>query len=142
MLIISYGFRIISWNSWNRCHVEDVKKQVQYTSNEAESTLTKAVSSLCPKERHEYKTSSVGEIVDSLLPHLEVALVLSNLSVDPNQRKAGIGIQLCQNVERVVQEEMEVNQIYLRVENDNEAARKLYEEKLRYETALVEDIDK
>lgn len=117
----------------------DVKNQVQYTRNEAESTLTRAVSSLGPKERREYKNSSVGEIVDSLLPNLEVAVVLSNLAVDPNQRKKGIGFQLCQFVEKVVQEEMDVNQIFLRVESDNEAARKLYEEKLGYETAWVED---
>lgn len=117
----------------------DVKNQIQFTRNEAEQTLTKAVSSLGPKQRREYKNSSVREIVDALLPNLQVAVVLSNLAVDPNQRKKGIGLQLCNFVEKVVKEEMDVDQIYLRVESDNVAARKLYEGKLGYETAWVED---
>jgi ribosomal protein S18 acetylase RimI-like enzyme len=117
----------------------DTSNQIQYTRKDAEKTLTNAVASLGFKERKEYKNSSVPEIVNDLLPNLIVAAVLSNLAVDPNVRKQGVGMQLCEYVENVVKGEWGVEQIYLRVESENEPARKLYEQKLGYECAWVEE---
>ena len=127
----------------------DVMDQIQYTRNEAEKTLTNAVASLGPKQRREYKDSSVTEIVTELLPpNVKAAVVISNLAVDPTQRKKGIGMQLCNHVEEImtmVDDENnkndwgDIKQIYLRVESDNDAARYLYEQKLGYECAWVDE---
>ncbi len=127
----------------------DTENQIQYSRNEAESTIKKVVSSLGPKQRREYKDSTVAEIVNDLLPpHFSVGAVLSNLAVGLDQRKRGIGLELCNFVEEFVvggdqdgesRDSWCVDDIYLRVEEDNTPARNLYEQKMGYECAWVED---
>lgn len=117
----------------------DSSKKVQYTRTDAETTLKQAVGSLGPKERREFKNSSPSEIVDALLPSLEVVAILSNLAVDPSRRRMGIGKKLCEAVEEIVKEEWKLSKIYLRVEGENEAARRLYESSLGFKSAWIED---
>jgi GNAT superfamily N-acetyltransferase len=118
----------------------DETNEIQYTRLEAEQTLTKAISSLGPKERREYsrKDCTVHEIVSGLLPNLKVAVVLSNLAVCQSQRQKGIGMELCNYVHDFAKTTWGMEYVYLRVEADNTAARKLYEEKLGYQCCWVE----
>ena len=103
------------------------------SADESEFRLTQAVASLGPKQRREYKDASVLDIARELLPP-EVSAVcsLSNLCTSPKARRMGIAAKLCNEAERLAKEELCFDEIYLRVESENEAAKKLYEEKLGY----------
>ena len=104
------------------------------SADESEFMLTKAVSSLGPKQRREYKDASVLDIARELLPPEVTAVCsLSNLCTSPKARRRGIAAKLCYEAERLAKEELSFDEIFLRVEVENEAARKLYEDKLRYQ---------
>ncbi|KAL7449060.1 hypothetical protein ACHAWC_001158 [Mediolabrus comicus] len=104
------------------------------SADESEFMLTKAVSSLGPKKRREYKDTSVLDIARELLPPEVTAVCsLSNLCTSPKARRRGIAAKLCYEAERLAKEELSFDEIFLRVEVENEAARKLYEDKLGYQ---------
>ena len=104
------------------------------SADESEFMLTKAVSSLGPKQRREYKDASVLDIARELLPPEVTAVCsLSNLCTSPKARRRGIAAKLCYEAERLAKEELSFDEIFLRVEVENEAARKLYEDKLGYQ---------
>ena len=108
------------------------------SAKESESALTKAVSSLGPKQRREYKDASVIDVANRLLPPEYIAACsLSNLCVSPSHRGRGVANMLCLEAERVAREEFGgFDEMYLRVEKSNEAAVGLYEGKLGYERAF------
>jgi len=102
-------------------------------ATQSEELLKNAVASLGPKQRRQYMKSSAREIAMELLPaHLEPVAVLSNLVVSPDARRQGIAKELCSAVETIAKEEWGYEQVYLRVESANEAAKKLYKTKLGF----------
>ena len=113
-------------------------QSILYTREVAETKLKNAIASLGPKQRREYKDASVMDIVQALLPNCKAVVVLSNLAVGMNHRRKGVGKLLCQEVERLADQEWDMNELYLRVESQNDAARKLYESVLGYREAWTE----
>ena len=113
-------------------------RQQDFLSIEAwERLLTQAVASLGPKQRREYKDASVIDIANQLLsPDITAVCTLSNLCVSPMARRRGLAAKLCIEVERIAKEVLGFSDIYLRVELANMAAKKLYEEKLGYESVF------
>lgn len=102
------------------------------SATKSEDLLRMAVAGLGPKQRREYKSATVQRICTELLPpHMEAVVVLSNLVVSPNARRRGIAKQLCEEAERVAGE-WGYGALYLRVEEENEAARTLYEKLLGF----------
>ena len=100
----------------------------------SEAMLKNAVASLGPKQRREYKNSPASDVVDQLLPsNLDLVVVLSNLSVSPRARRRGVAMSLCREAERMAKEDWTFDEICLKVEEGNDAARSLYEKKLGYE---------
>lgn len=100
----------------------------------SEKMLTQAVASLSPKRRREYKDASVISIARELLPPDVIAVCsISNLCVAPSARRKGIATKLCEAAERTAMEEFGFDELYLRVEDENDAAKRLYEMKLGYE---------
>mmetsp|Transcript_8526 Transcript_8526/g.19082 ORF Transcript_8526/g.19082 Transcript_8526/m.19082 type:complete len:298 (-) Transcript_8526:954-1847(-) len=111
----------------------DMQKDI-LSAEVSERMLTQAVASLGPKQRREYKDALVIDIANNLLPADITAVVsLSNLCVSPSARRKGIAAKLCKEAERIAKEELGFEDIFLRVEAANEAAKRLYEEKLGYE---------
>ncbi len=96
---------------------------------ESEKVITNAVASLGPKQRRQFKDSSIEELVAEL-PDLngnyEAVAVLANLCVSQSARGKGIGGNLCEGVETVVRDQWSMHKIMLKVEADNTPARKLY----------------
>jgi ribosomal protein S18 acetylase RimI-like enzyme len=110
------------------------------SADASERMLTQAVASLGPKQRREFKDSSVIDIANQLLPpDITAVCSLSNLCVSPSARRKGLAVKLCREAERLAKEKLGFTQMYLRVEASNEAAKRLYEEKLGYE--CVYDIE-
>ncbi|KAL7539531.1 hypothetical protein ACHAXR_009392 [Thalassiosira sp. AJA248-18] len=104
------------------------------SADASEFRLTQAVASLGPKQRREYKDALVIDIANQLLPPDVTAVCsLSNLCVSPTARRKGIAGKLCSEAERVAKEELGFEEMFLRVEATNEAAKTLYETKLGYE---------
>ena len=104
------------------------------SADESEFRLTQAVSSLGPKQRREYKDASVLDIARELLPpEITAVCSLSNLCTSPKARRRGVAAKLCSEAERLAKEELCFDEIFLRVESENEAAKKLYEDKLGYQ---------
>ena len=58
---------------------------------------------------------------------------LSDLVVHPNYRRRGIALRMVRHVEGVVQHRMGLPLLYIRVERDNQAARRIYLHKLQYQ---------
>jgi len=107
------------------------------SSDASEFKLTQAVASLGPKQRREFKNASVIDIANQLLPpDISAVAVLANLCVSPTARRKGIAAKLCNEAERLAKEELGFDEMFLRVEAENEAAKRLYEEKLGYECVL------
>jgi len=103
-------------------------------SEKSEPMLKNAVASLGPKQRRQYKDSPVTELATELLPpEIGAVCVLSNLAISPDARRKGLAMKLCTEAARIVKEEWGFDQIFLRVEAENEAARGLYEKKLGFE---------
>jgi ribosomal protein S18 acetylase RimI-like enzyme len=76
----------------------------------------------------------VLDIARELLPpEITAVCSLSNLCTSPKARRRGIAAKLCSEAERLAKEELCFEEIFLRVESENEAARKLYEDKLGYQ---------
>jgi len=85
-----------------------------------------------------------------LSPSSDVGIVicLSNVCVSPNERRRGIAETLCQTAEEMLREEVQnldsplfgIEEVFLRVESDNTAAKSLYENKLGYKPLLTHDI--
>ncbi|KAI2511029.1 FR47-like protein [Fragilaria crotonensis] len=108
------------------------------STTKSDNLLKNAVASLGPKDRRLYKSASVQQIATELLPpELEAVAVLSNLVVSPTARRRGIAQMLCAQVERVANDEWGYPSLYLRVEQDNAAARTLYETKLGFSEKYV-----
>eukprot|EP00568_Trieres_chinensis_P009348 CAMPEP_0183294606 /NCGR_PEP_ID=MMETSP0160_2-20130417/2879_1 /TAXON_ID=2839 ORGANISM="Odontella Sinensis, Strain Grunow 1884" /NCGR_SAMPLE_ID=MMETSP0160_2 /ASSEMBLY_ACC=CAM_ASM_000250 /LENGTH=290 /DNA_ID=CAMNT_0025455957 /DNA_START=35 /DNA_END=907 /DNA_ORIENTATION=+ len=118
----------------------DVSTEEILTAEASESKLKGAIASLGPKQRRQYKDSPAAELVAELLPpDLKLACVLSNLCVSPSTRRSGLGSKLCQAAEEVAKGDWGFDDMYLRVEADNTAARALYEERLGYERKFCDD---
>lgn len=117
----------------------DMQKDI-LSADASERMLTQAVASLGPKQRREYKDASVIDIANNLLPpDISAVVSLSNLCVSPSARRKGIAAKLCNEAERVAKEELGFEDIFLRVEKENDAAKRLYEEKLGYECVYEVD---
>ncbi|KAL9185338.1 hypothetical protein ACHAXT_003115 [Thalassiosira profunda] len=107
------------------------------SADASEFKLTQAVAALGPKQRREYKDASVIDIANALLPpDISAVCSLSNLCVSPSARRKGIAENLCNEAERFAKKDLGFDEIYLRVESENEAAKRLYEEKLGYEQTM------
>eukprot|EP00591_Stephanopyxis_turris_P010817 CAMPEP_0195507808 /NCGR_PEP_ID=MMETSP0794_2-20130614/1181_1 /TAXON_ID=515487 /ORGANISM="Stephanopyxis turris, Strain CCMP 815" /LENGTH=285 /DNA_ID=CAMNT_0040634607 /DNA_START=122 /DNA_END=979 /DNA_ORIENTATION=- len=118
----------------------DRENKIVFSRAKSEQMMTKAVSSLGPKQRREYKNTPVQDMASELLgSEMSAIVLLSNLSVSPNARRMGLGKKLCLEAERVVKEEWGFDEIYLRVEADNSGARGLYENTLNYKLDWVEE---
>lgn len=118
----------------------DMNEKIIFGADKSESVLKTAVASLGPKQRRQYKDSSILEIVTDLTPpEISVVCVLSNLSVSPKARRTGLGGKLCSEAERIAKDEWEFDKMCLKVEEENEAARNLYEGKLGYELQFGDD---
>jgi ribosomal protein S18 acetylase RimI-like enzyme len=103
------------------------------SSEESEIALTRAVSSLGPKQRREYKDASAMEVANGLLSPDYIAICsLSNLCVSHAARRGGVAKRLCTEAERVARDVFGFDEMYLRVEKSNLAALGLYEERLGY----------
>mmetsp|Transcript_19279 Transcript_19279/g.29209 ORF Transcript_19279/g.29209 Transcript_19279/m.29209 type:complete len:275 (-) Transcript_19279:220-1044(-) len=96
---------------------------------ESDKIITNAVASLGPKQRRQFKDASIEELLTEL-PDLngrfEAVAVLANLCVSKDARGMGIGKTLCDEVE-VVSGKWNLQNVLLKVEEGNKAARKLYE---------------
>ena len=101
----------------------------------SEHMLTQAVASLPPSKRREYKNASVMDIVRELLSsEISAVCSLSNLCVAPSARRKGVAAKLCEEAERLAKEKFGFDEMFLRVEAENEAAKRLYDAKLGYES--------
>jgi GNAT superfamily N-acetyltransferase len=108
-------------------------------ANKAETMLKNAVSSLGPKQRRQYKDSSAQDLASELLPPGICAICcLSNLAVSPKARRRGIAKKLCAKAEKWVSY-WGYDEMFLKVESENTAARYLYEQKLGYATECTLD---
>lgn len=111
------------------------KQQDILSAERSEHMLTQAVANLGPKQRREFKDASVIDAANQLLPpDIFAVCSLSNLCVSPAARRKGIAAKLCNEAERVAKEELGFDEMFLRVEATNDAAKRLYEEKLGYES--------
>ena len=63
---------------------------------------------------------------------MKAVCFLSYLTVLPSERRKGIAAKLCDETERLAKE-WQYDSIFLKVEDDNIAARELYEQKIGYE---------
>ena len=107
--------------------------------DQAEAIAKNAVASLGPKERRQYKGASIDTIANELLsPDTKAVCVLSNLAVSPLARRRGIARTLCEEAEALASD-WGYSEIHLLVESENTSARNLYEGKLGYQTALVQE---
>ena len=107
------------------------------SAEQSEFKLTQAVASLGPKQRREYKDASVFDIANQLLsPDITAILSLSNLCVADKHRRKGVAAALCKEAERVAKQELGFDEMYLRVEIENDAAKRLYGDKLGYESVF------
>ena len=107
-------------------------------SDESESILKSAVASLGPKQRRLYKDSPASELSAELLPpDLQLICVLSNLCVSSDSRRTGLGGTLCTAAEDTGKG-WGFDEMYLRVEVENGAARALYEGRMGYEVRFGE----
>lgn len=108
---------------------------------ESEKIITNAVASLGPKQRRQFKDATIEDLVTEL-PELngrfEAVAVLANLCVSKDARGMGIGKVLCNEVE-VVSGKWNLQNVLLKVEEGNKAARKLYEKLGFTETSKDED---
>lgn len=108
-------------------------------AEKAEAIAKNAVASLGPKQRRDYKDSSLGTIATELLtPDSKAVVVLSNLAISGSARKRGIARRICEEAETLAQG-WGYSEIWLLVESENTAARKLYESKLGYEVAFTKE---
>mmetsp|Transcript_16854 Transcript_16854/g.34522 ORF Transcript_16854/g.34522 Transcript_16854/m.34522 type:complete len:331 (+) Transcript_16854:106-1098(+) len=109
-------------------------------ANMSEKMLTQAIAALRPKQRREYKDASVIAVARELLPpDVSAVCSISNLCVAPSARRKGIAAKLCKEAEKIAKEEFGFDEMYLRVERENDAAKRLYEMKLGYERKF--DVD-
>ena len=64
--------------------------------------------------------------------------MLSNLATNAQKRNRGIAKTLCEECEGLVKE-WGFTELYLLVESENEAARKLYQDRLGYQVAFTKE---
>jgi GNAT superfamily N-acetyltransferase len=99
---------------------------------ESETMLRNAIALLSPKDRRQWKDASAQDISSELLPPSTRAVcVFSNLAVSSVYRRQGIAMDLCRAAEEVANE-WGYSYLHLKVEAGNNAAGKLYREKLGY----------
>uniref|UniRef100_A0A7R9ZSG1 N-acetyltransferase domain-containing protein n=1 Tax=Craspedostauros australis TaxID=1486917 RepID=A0A7R9ZSG1_9STRA len=116
-------------------------KDVVLDGERAEAVCKSTVASLGPKQRREYKNASVKTIATELLsPDTKAVCVLSNLAVSPNARRRGIANVLCDEAEALASD-WGYSQMHLLVEEENTAARSLYEGKLGYQLDFRKEED-
>lgn len=103
-------------------------------ADKSEQMLTNAIVSLGPKQRREYKDRSVRDIAMELLPpEISAVCSFSNLCVSPSARRRGVAAKLCTEAE-AVGKKLGFDEMHLCVQAQNEAASRLYKEKLGYKT--------
>lgn len=116
----------------------DKKSNVIHSTKKSEEILENFVNG----EKDEMKglPHCVPKLVDELLPpELSAVCVLSNLAVSSKARRQGLATKLCREVERLAESYCGCDEVYLEVEENNIAARRLYEEKLGYKLRCKED---
>ena len=105
----------------------------------AEAIAKNTVAALGPKQRREYKNASIETIATELLsPDNKAVAVFSNLAISGSARKQGFAQALCAEAEALAQS-WGYDEIWLVVESENVAARKLYEGKLGYTVAFTKE---
>ena len=110
-------------------------------SERAEVISKNAIAALGPKQRREYKDASIDKIATELLsPDSKAIAVLSNLATDAQKRNRGIAKTLCEECENLAKE-WGYTELYLLVESENEAARKLYQNKLGYKVSFTKEAE-
>lgn len=115
----------------------DAERKDILTPEVSEETMKAALNNVGPKERRQYKNASPFQIADELLPpHLQAVCVLCNLVVSPNARGKGIAMKLCNYVKDSARD-AGFDGLLLKVEKDNEAACRLYLDKLNYREFFV-----
>jgi ribosomal protein S18 acetylase RimI-like enzyme len=115
----------------------DAERRDILTPEVSEEAMKAALGNLGPKERRQYKNASPFQIADELLqPNLQAVCVLCNLVVSPTARGKGIAMKLCHYVKESARD-AGFDGLLLKVEKDNEAACKLYLEKLNYQELFV-----
>jgi GNAT superfamily N-acetyltransferase len=107
------------------------------STTKSEDMIKRAVTSLGPKQRRQFKNASVDDIARELLsPEWKAVAILSNLVVSPSARRRGLAKALCDHVESIASgPEWRYSEMYLRVEIENLAARELYQNKLGFQQA-------
>lgn len=111
----------------------DKSSQEVIGATKSEIMIQNAVASLGPKQRRQYKNATVKEIATELLPpEISAICCLSNLCVSSNARRRGIAKKLCVCAEETASE-WGYDEMFLKVEKDNKAAKDLYETKLGYQ---------
>ena len=106
--------------------------------DESESVLKSAVASLGTNHRRLYKDSPVSKLSLELLPpDFKLICVLLNLCVSSESHRTGLGGTICTSAEDMG-EGWGFEEMYLRVEVENGAARALYEVRMGYEIRFVE----
>jgi ribosomal protein S18 acetylase RimI-like enzyme len=112
------------------------------SSDKSEEILKNAVATLPPSQRKIYKNASAKTIARELLPpSLEAICCISNLAVSTQARRQGVAQKLCQQAESIAKNEWNYDRVYLKVENSNDAAIKLYADRLGYTCDYKVDSD-
>ena len=120
----------------------DQTANVIHSTQKSEQMLGDALSMLTPLEqRHiEENIECVPELAnDFLSPEIGAVCVLSNLCVSPKARRKGLATKLCLEVERVARTICGCEHVYLEVEEENIAARSLYEDRLGFQLQCIGD---
>mmetsp|Transcript_22617 Transcript_22617/g.46368 ORF Transcript_22617/g.46368 Transcript_22617/m.46368 type:complete len:314 (-) Transcript_22617:86-1027(-) len=106
--------------------------QTVVSRDQGEMMIKSAISRFTPKERKLLKFFEIKDLVADVLDgEFDVVPVLSNLAVGTGMRRGGVGMKLCQAVEKICSE-WDFEEIWLQVEEQNTPARRLYENKLGY----------
>uniref|UniRef100_A0A7S4KAF5 WW domain-containing protein n=1 Tax=Guillardia theta TaxID=55529 RepID=A0A7S4KAF5_GUITH len=117
------------------------KEDITVLSRErGENMLKGGLSALGGRARNELRKAPLIEVANAVLPeNYGLIPVLSNLAVSERSRGSGLGRRLCQECESIVKS-WGFREIFLLVEEQNVAARKLYES-LGYQTIWNRPVD-
>jgi ribosomal protein S18 acetylase RimI-like enzyme len=112
------------------------------SSDKSEEIFKSAVATLSPQQRKIYKNANAKTIAQDLLPpSLNAICCISNLAVSTHARRQGVAQKLCQQAESIAKDEWYYDRVYLKVEASNDAAIKLYADKLGYTCVYHVDSD-
>jgi ribosomal protein S18 acetylase RimI-like enzyme len=95
------------------------------TRQQGEARIVDLFQSMGARERNQYRKLPLLQLTAELLPEFKVFGLLANLAVAPSARRAGLAQKLCRACEGVCQE-WGLPALLLQVEQENQAARRLY----------------